>query len=52
MDMETMCGKMVASTKVITSIIRSMAKELIHILMEANTGEHGRKACSMEWAAL
>ena len=50
--METMCGKMDASTRDIIDSIRNTVKERIPTPMEASTKVNGKKVCSMEWAAL
>ena len=48
MDMGTMCGKMAASMRVITDLIRNMEKEPTPTLTAASTAESGKRACNTE----
>ena len=48
MDMGTMCGKMVASMRDITDLIKSTEKEPTLTLTVASTAESGKRACNTE----
>ena len=48
MDMGIMFGKMAASMRGITDLIRSMEKEPTLTLMVASTVENGKRACNTE----
>ena len=48
MGMGIMCGKMAASMRGITDLIRSMEKEPTLTLMVASTAENGKRVCNTE----